>query len=322
MPISDWARAMGPVLEEHPAGREAWAAVLLVCAATLAGAWLARRNSRRVAVWLAMASAVMLVTALVDLLPGAWFAARRAGTPLWWLGLAAAFGFLVITYFTRKGCGHPHGHPHGHAHGAHGDAHSHADDQVAARSAGLHAPGRHRRVGAAVDAALFGGLGTAAALTLHRGIEGATLALTASTVVVIALAVHSASEGLALAALLDIARQRLTPWLVVACVSPAVGVLSATFSPLPDKLVPVLLSMVMGVLLRTSIVGLRLAAGTRRSGRLSKRQVAIAVIAATAIGVLLATAHDLRNHEKLQGILGMTGNSRDAGHDDVDAGPT
>ncbi|MFC7641231.1 hypothetical protein ACFQX6_09770 [Streptosporangium lutulentum] len=84
-----------------------------------------------------------------------------------------------------------------------------------------HAPGLHRRVREVVDAALFGGMGTAAALTLHRAIEGATLALTASVVVVIALMVHSAGEGLALAALLDMAKQRLAPWLVVSCVSPA-----------------------------------------------------------------------------------------------------
>lgn len=283
MPISDWARAVGPVLEGQAADREAWAAVLLVCAATMVGAWPARRNSRRIAVWLAAASAVMLVTAVVDLLPSAWLAAFRAGTPLWWLGLAAGFGFLVTTYFTRGGADRTPDHP-------------------ATRLGGLHAPGRHRRVRVAVDAALFGALGTAAAFTLQRGIEGASPALTTSAVVVIALAVHSASEGLALAALLGVARQRLAPWLFVACVSPAVGVLCAGFTPLPDTVVPILLSVVMGVLLRTSMVGLRLAARSRESGRLTKRQVAIALVAAAAVGSLLATTHNPRDYEAILSV--------------------
>ncbi|MFC0555635.1 hypothetical protein ACFFHJ_32525 [Planotetraspora thailandica] len=264
------------MLEGQPARQEAWAAVLLVCASTLAGAWLARRNSQRMTLWLAIASAMMIVTALVDLLPDAYAEAGETGVPLWEPALAAAFGFLVITYFTRKGCACPEDEP---------------------LRNGMHAPGIHRRVKQGIDAAVFGGMGTAAALTMHRAIEGATLALTASVVVVIALTVHSASEGLALAALLDIARQRLAPWLVVSCVSPAVGVATATIAPLPPQLVPILLSMVMGVLLRTAIVGMKLAAGKQRNGRLSTRQIAIAAVAATTAGVLLAGAHTLHEEE-------------------------
>jgi zinc transporter ZupT len=199
-----WTQAVGPVLERgEPPGGGAWIAVILVSASTLAGAWLARRESKRLAVWLAVASAVMMIIALTDLLPDAWQDAVETGVPLWVIGTAAAFGFLVITYFTRKGCACP--------------------SDSGRRPAGLHAPGRHRRLREAVSAALFGGMGTAAALTTHRAIEGATLALTASAVVIVALMVHSASEGLALAALLDMAGQRLAPWLVVACVSPAAG---------------------------------------------------------------------------------------------------
>ncbi|GII35933.1 hypothetical protein Pph01_09360 [Planotetraspora phitsanulokensis] len=276
MPLSAWAQAMEPVLEGQPARQEAWAAVLLVCASTLAGAWLARRNSQRMTLWLAIASAMMIVTALVDLLPDAYAEAGETGVPLWEPALAAAFGFLVITYFTRRGCACP-------------------DDEPSRY--GSHAPGIHRRVKQGVGAAVYGGMGTAAALTMHRAIEGATLALTASIVVVIALTVHSASEGLALAALLDIARQRLTPWLVVSCASPAVGVATATLSPLPPQMVPILLSMVMGVLLRTAIVGMKLAASKQRNGRLSTRQIAIAATAATTAGVLLATAHTFNEEE-------------------------
>ncbi|MEU9831743.1 hypothetical protein AB0D67_09385 [Streptosporangium sp. NPDC048047] len=272
MPPSALVWAMGPALQAQPPRQAAWGAVLLVCVSTLVGAYLARRDSERMTLWLAVASAMMLVTALVDLLPDAWGEAAETGVPLWGLALAALFGFLVITYFTRRGCACP--------------------EDAAARTA-LHGPGLHRRIKQGMDAAVFGGMGTAAALTLHRAIEGAALALTASVVVIIALVVHSASEGLALAALLDIAKQRLTPWLIVSCLSPAAGVVVATISPLPAALVPILLSMVMGVLCRTAIVGMKLAAGKQRSGRLSRRQIAVAAAAAACAGVLLVTANVL-----------------------------
>ncbi|MEV6867729.1 hypothetical protein AB0M44_42925 [Streptosporangium subroseum] len=266
-----WTQATRPVLEAGDSpGTGAWIAVILISVSTLAGAWLARRESTRLAVRLAIASAMMMIIALTDMLPDAWQDAVETGVPLWVVGIAVAFGFLVITYFTRKGCACP--------------------SDSGRSPVGLYAPGGHRRLKETVSAALFGGMGTAAALTTHRAIEGATLALTASTVVVIALMAHSASEGLALAALLDVAGQRLAPWLVVACVSPAVGVLVATFSPLPGQVVPVLLGMVTGVLLRTAIVGLKLAAGRQENGRLSRGQLVIATAAAITVGVLLAMA--------------------------------
>jgi zinc transporter ZupT len=206
-----------------------------------------------------------------NLLPDAWQDAAETGVPLWAVETAVAFGFLVITYFTRKGCACP--------------------SDSGKSPVGLYAPGRHRRLKEAISAALFGGLETAAAWTTHRAIEGATLALTASTVVVIALMAHSASEGLALAALLDLADRRLAPWLLVACVSPAVGVVITTFSPQPGQVVPVLLVMMTGVLLRTAIIGLKRAAGRQDNGRLSRGQLVIATIAAITVGVLLAMAH-------------------------------
>jgi zinc transporter ZupT len=227
-----------------------------------------------VVVWLAIASATMLVIAMTDLLPDAWREASETGVPWWAIAIAAAVGFLVITYFTRKGCG------------------CEADSD---KTAGRHAPGRHRRLKQAVDTALFSGMGTAAALTTHRAIEGATLALTASVVVVVALMVHSASEGLALAALLDMAKQRLAPWLVVACAAPAVGVLAATIHPIPGKVVPILLSMISGVLTRTAVVGLKLAASKQAGGRLSRRQVTIAGLGAVTVGALIVVAHTSEN---------------------------
>jgi zinc transporter ZupT len=282
MLLANRTQMLGPALEGASPGAGAWAAVLLVSLSTLAGAWLARRNSTEVTVWLAIASAMMLITALADLLPDAWRDAAETGVPLWAVGLAIAFGFLVITYFTRKGCGHRHGH------------------EGSTPAGGRHAPGLHRRVKEAVDVALFGGMGTAAALTLHRAIEGATLALSASAVVVIALMVHSAGEGLALAALLDMAKQRLAPWLVVSCASPAAGVLIADIAPLPAQIVPILLGMVTGVLLRTALVGLRLAAAGQAGSRLSKRHLTIAACVATIAGVLLVTMHGALGEDHAQ----------------------
>ncbi|MET9336178.1 hypothetical protein [Nonomuraea sp. NPDC003804] len=263
-----------------------WLAVLLVSLSTLAGAWLARRNIGRIGLWLAVASALMLITALVELLPDAWHEAGDTGTPLWLLGLSAVFGFAVITYFTRKGCGHAHDQPR----------------------RGQHAPGLHRRVTRAVGAALFGGVGTAAALTVHRLVEGATLALAASVVVVAALMIHSASEGLALTALLDLARRRLTPWLAASCLSPAVGVVLAVLAPLPPSLVPLLLGMITGVLLRTAVVGLKLAR-TAGGGRLSARHMAITGAAVLVTTTLLVAAQYALDDSRTPLGLGTTSNA-------------
>ncbi|GIH23849.1 hypothetical protein Aph01nite_21590 [Acrocarpospora phusangensis] len=263
------------VTEPMP-GLAVWLAVVLVCLSTLAGAWLARRASRQVTAWLAVASALMLVTALIDMLPDAWQGAVESGVPLWAVGAAILSGFLVITYFTRKGCGHGHDEP--------------------AAATGRHAPGLHRRVKEVIGAAVFSGVGTAAALAVHRAVEGATLALTTSAVVVIALMVHSTSEGLALTALLDMASRRPAPWLVVSCVSPVAGVLIATVSPLPARAEPILVGVVAGVLLRTALVGLKLAAIRQEDGRLPRRHVLSAIGVAGTMAVLLAAVHLVPEH--------------------------
>jgi hypothetical protein len=78
---------------------------------------------------------------------------------------------------------------------------------------------------------------------------------------------------------------------VVACVSPAVGVVYATVSPLPGRVVPVLIGMITGVLLRTAIVGIKLAASKQASGRLSTQHVAVASVIAVMTAMLLAMAH-------------------------------
>ncbi|WP_156046000.1 hypothetical protein [Herbidospora cretacea] len=236
-------------------------AVLLVALSTVAGAWAARRNIERIGVVLGVASALMLMTALADLLPDAYEEAVESGVPLWWVVLAGLFGFLVIAYFTRNGCGHGHGH------------------EVGLR----HAPGFHRpRAGAA----LAGGVGTAVALSAHRVVEGATLALAASLVVVIALMVHSASEGVALAAMIDVAERPLAPWLALSCLSPAAGVLTAKVVALPEQAIPMLLGLIAGILLRTAIVGLKLARASG-AGRLTPREwLGGGAVVAAAVGLV------------------------------------
>ncbi|WP_214108314.1 hypothetical protein [Acrocarpospora catenulata] len=282
--------ALEPALEGRSSGVSVWLAVVLISLSTLAGAWLARRKSRQVTALLSVASALMLVTALIDMLPDAWQEASETGVPLWALGLAIAFGFLVITYFTRKGCGHGHGHEDG------------------APAAGRHRPGLHRRVKEVVSATVFGGVGTAAALSVHRAVEGATLALTASAVVVIALMVHSTSEGLALTALLDMAKQRVTPWLTVSCVSPAVGVLIATVRPIPPQVEPILIGVVAGVLLRTAVVGIKLAASRQQDGRLPRRHIVSALLLAGILAVLIGAMRWMPTDqaEQAQVSLGQT----------------
>lgn len=260
--------AGGDWYQRNPPADGALLAVALITTATLAGAGMARRFADRMGLWLSLASAMMMVSAVTDILPEVWHESGELGIPLWLPAVALAIGFIVITYFTRKGCSHGH------------------DDESRAP-----ATGRHRRLKQSPGTATFGGVGAAAALTAHRVIEGSTLALSPSTAVIVALFVHSASEGLALAALLHEARQRLAPWLVVSASGPAIGVIAATVSPLPEALVPVLLAVVGGVLLRTAVVGLRMAITKWRSGELHLGQIIASACLATALGVFLVAEH-------------------------------
>ncbi|MFF2808092.1 hypothetical protein ACFVT2_13015 [Streptomyces sp. NPDC058000] len=103
------------------------------------------------------------------------------------------------------------------------------------------------------------GNGTAAALVLHRVVEGMTVALLPTFPVVAALALHSGSEGLALTTMLETdGRRRLFPWLVLACLSPLLGGLVTEVAPLPDGVHAVLMAVVAGVLLHGAVAGLAL----------------------------------------------------------------
>ncbi|WP_433786910.1 vitamin K epoxide reductase family protein [Actinomycetospora sp. CA-101289] len=274
---SDW-------YESDPVEGGPFGAVALISAATVLGAWLASRYSSRMGLWLSLASAMMLASALTDIVPDVWHDSEEAGTPLWMPALALVIGFVVVAWFTRGGCGH--------GHDDEPSDHEPSDHEPSDHEPSDHEPstGRHRPVEADKPAAL-GGVGAAAALTVHRVIEGATLALTPSVPVIAALLVHSASEGLALAALFKQARQSMVPWLVIAVLGPVAGVIVASVSPLPETIVPILLALVAGVLLRTAMVGLGMARDKRRTGELRNWHIGAAVAAAAALGALTLVGH-------------------------------
>src|SRR5215831_8033740 len=80
------------------------AGVGLVAAATVTGAWLARRRPGQRQMWFAAAAGALLIVAGLHLLPDAWAAAHATGIwpPL--VPLAAAAGFAVASLATRAGC--------------------------------------------------------------------------------------------------------------------------------------------------------------------------------------------------------------------------
>jgi zinc transporter ZupT len=77
---------------------------LIIGLATVAGAWLGRRNGARREVCFGAAAGALLVIAGVHLLPDAWSAADRAGISVWAvLGVAGA-SFWLAGLAVRQGC--------------------------------------------------------------------------------------------------------------------------------------------------------------------------------------------------------------------------
>ncbi|GAA3216962.1 hypothetical protein [Actinocorallia longicatena] len=231
----------------------------VICAATAAGMLLAHRDRRR-PLWLAIASALILTTALTEVLPDAWDEAVADRVPGAEIVAATVLGFAVITYLTR----HDHG----------------------SRHRGEHAPGRHRAPAAELA---FGGAGTALAMASHRTFESTAVATTATTLVMLTLLLHSAGEGVTLGALLRTARRRPLPWLLLSCAAPVAGAAIALALPPPEPLVPLLLALAAGELLHTALLGLRLL--TRDGRRPPVRHLGAALVLAAAVGVPLFLAH-------------------------------
>ncbi len=92
------------------------------------------------------------------------------------------------------------------------------------------------------------GAGTAAALAVHRFLEGSAIAL-AGPAVAVALGVHAFGESLATAALLSAqSRRRVAGWLAVICLGPVIGAVVTGAFPVPAEAGPVLLALAAGVL--------------------------------------------------------------------------
>ncbi len=76
----------------------------LVAAATIAGAWLARRRPGQQQIWLGAAAGALLVIAGMHVLPDAWSAARAAGIWPWAVPIAAFGAFGLAGLAARAGC--------------------------------------------------------------------------------------------------------------------------------------------------------------------------------------------------------------------------
>jgi len=222
----------------------------LVAAATVAGAWLARRRPGHREIWFAAAAGALLIIAGLHLLPDAWSGARTARI---WPGLvpmAAVGAFTAAGLAARVGCGCQ-------------EQHEHAS-----------------------------GAGTAAALAIHRFLEGSAIALAGSAAVTVALAVHAFGEGLATAALLGTQpRRRVAGWLAVMCLGPVIGAAVTDAFPVPAAAGPVLLALAAGVLAQAARVSLHAAFhGLRPTRLLFSHPAAAATMAAilTALAVHVA----------------------------------
>ena len=130
------------------------------------------------------------------------------------------------------------------------------------------------------------GAGTAAALAVHRFLEGAAIALAGSAVVALALTAHAFGEGLATGALLgDQPRRRVAGWLALMCLSPVIGAAAADAFPVPAAAEPVLLAVAAGVLAQAARISLRAAFRGLRPARLLLSRPAAATTMAAIVTV-------------------------------------
>jgi len=245
----------------HPATPGAWAHVPvvlpapvlagigLVAAATVTGAWLARRRPGQRQMWFAAAAGALLIVAGLHLLPDAWTTARAAGIWPLLVPVAVAGGFAVAGLATRAGCG----------------CREHQEQAS--------------------------GAATAAALTVHRFLEGAAVALAGSAAVALALAAHAFGEGLATGALLGgQPRRRVAGWLALMCLSPVIGAAVTDAFSIPAAAEPVLLALATGVLAQAARVSLRAAFRGLRPARLLLSRPAAATTMAAMVTALAVHA--------------------------------
>jgi hypothetical protein len=126
---------------------------LVIGLATVAGAWLARRDAARREVWLGAATGALLVIVTMHLLPDAWSAARQAAMPVWLVAAVAIVAFTLAGAVVRRGCA------------------CQADREAAGGTGTAAALAGHRLLeGAAL--ALSGSVTVAVALAVHALAEG------------------------------------------------------------------------------------------------------------------------------------------------------
>jgi zinc transporter ZupT len=130
------------------------------------------------------------------------------------------------------------------------------------------------------------GAGAAAALAIHRFLEGSAVALAGSAAVAVALAVHAFGEGLATGALLSAQPRRAAGWLAAMSVSPVIGAGVAGAFPIPAATEPVLLALAAGVIAQAAWVSLRAALHGLRTSPLRSSQTAATVTMAAIITAL------------------------------------
>lgn len=207
----------------------------------------------------------------VATLGGTWLAARRADQRQLWFGAAAGAMLVIASAHLLP------------------DAWAGAQDArlppwlvpaVAVASFAVNVA--IGRVGCACRAGedYAAGAGSAAALALHRFLEGAVLALT-GMITAVALTVHALGEGMAVGALLAGRSRRLAAWLVVLCCSPAVGAATAAALPAVAAAEPLALAAAAGVLIQSARISLCAALPQ------SRRRPRTAAIAAAAVSASL-----------------------------------
>ena len=134
------------------------------------------------------------------------------------------------------------------------------------------------------------GSGAAAALTIHRLLEGSAVVLIGSTAVAVGLAVHAFGEGLATAALLSAQSRRMAGWLALMCISPLVGAVAASAVRVPAAAEPVPLALAAGVIAQAAWVSLRAAFRGMGTSRVQIFRPAVAVVLAAIITTLAVHA--------------------------------
>jgi len=136
------------------------------------------------------------------------------------------------------------------------------------------------------------GTGTAAALAVHRFLEGSAIALTGSAAVAVALAMHAFGEGLGVGALLGTQpRRRVAAWLAAMSISPVLGAAAASVFSVPAAAEPVLVALAAGILAQAARISLRAAFHGLRPTRLLLSPPAAA--ATTAAILTTAAVHAL-----------------------------